>query len=538
MRGRRANQAGLTVSLLPFLAVLICTMGALIVILVIMVQRAKVAAETISQQQIETATVAYQEQVAAREELVQQRDDFEWRSDILQERRVAMSKQLERAQAELGYAEEQLRTLRGRLSDLKNQVIALENADQPDTGKEAQLAELKKQIEIAQFELEKAEREATEKPSSYAIILHQSLHGTNRRPIYIECTRSGVYLQPEGIALRPGDFETPLGPGNPLDAALRSIRNYLIKYGGKDELPYPLLLVRPDGAHAYSKARAAMKYWDDRFGFELIEADMEIEYPEADPELAKVLNETITIARQRKAALALSMPSRYNSGGGAGQNYGGGGFDGNGQFAGGGGSQSSGAGDGFGSGGTGQTKRDEQKAALRNQFGSANSDSSGGGQFQPGSNSQPGSNGQANAGGSNSAAGENGDGGTAAMSSGAPGQQAPIANKRGKDWAIPGDTNGATAITRPIRVVVSPDRLYLYPAHRRDTRPKVISLEPGGVTGVENMVSALWREVEQWGLAGSRAYWRPTLQLQAAPGGENRLKEVQALLRGSGITTE
>ncbi|MEZ6075433.1 MAG: hypothetical protein R3C56_07100 [Pirellulaceae bacterium] len=34
----------------------------------------------------------------------------------------------------------------------------------------------------------------------------------------------GIRIQPEGILLRTEDLEPPYGPGNPLDAALRTIR--------------------------------------------------------------------------------------------------------------------------------------------------------------------------------------------------------------------------------------------------------------------------------------------------------------------------
>lgn len=531
MRGRRKGQSTVSMSLLPFLAVLICTMGALIVILVIMVQRAKLAAVAVSQEQIETANVAYQVELAAREERIQERDDFEWRTEILQERRTALSGELERAQAELGYAEEQLRELYTKLQNLKQQAAVLENKAQLSTGDDSKLTEMQRQIELARFELEEAKKNAAERPKSYAIVLHQSLHGTNRRPMYIECTRGGIYLQPEGIALRPGDFESPLGPGNPLDAALRAARAYLLKYSGKEELPYPLLLVRPDGAHAYSKARSAMKYWDDRFGFELVEADLEIAYPEPDPALAKVLADTISQARKRKAALALSMPSKYGQRGGGVGGYENAGFGPSGD------SVNRGrdfrTGDSGGSGGEGETATG---------FYPTENNAPGGGSFsdQPGgdnaANNQPGG------GRPNQKPGvENGNGGTGPQGYNQGNTQpgaTPISARRGGNWAAPSDTKGATAIRRPVRVVVTADTLYLYPAQRGDPRPKVIPLEAGGVTGVENMVVALWKEVDQWGLAGSRSYWLPTLDLRAAPGGEQRLKEVRQLLKGSGITTE
>ena len=48
MRGRRTGKQTVGISLFPFLAVLICTMGTLIVLLVVMVQQARVQANILT----------------------------------------------------------------------------------------------------------------------------------------------------------------------------------------------------------------------------------------------------------------------------------------------------------------------------------------------------------------------------------------------------------------------------------------------------------------------------------------------------------
>ncbi len=90
---------------------------------------------------------------------------------------------------------------------------------------------------------------------------------TRRQPIYLECRRDAVVVQPEGIRLTDPDFEEPLGPGNPLAMALRAAREYMLarhEFDPQAGEPYPLLLVRPEGINAYSAARAAMKSWGNR----------------------------------------------------------------------------------------------------------------------------------------------------------------------------------------------------------------------------------------------------------------------------------
>ena len=59
-----------------------------------------------------------------------------------------------------------------------------------------------------------------QRPKSYAIVPYQGRQGTSRRPIYIECRANDVILQPEGVKLTIDDFRPPIGPGNPLVAAL------------------------------------------------------------------------------------------------------------------------------------------------------------------------------------------------------------------------------------------------------------------------------------------------------------------------------
>ena len=46
---------------------------------------------------------------------------------------------------------------------------------------------------------------------SFAIVPYQGPNGTRRRPIYIECRQSGITIQPEGIIFGPQDFTRAVG---------------------------------------------------------------------------------------------------------------------------------------------------------------------------------------------------------------------------------------------------------------------------------------------------------------------------------------
>ena len=81
MRAARRPQVG--VALLPFLAVLICTMGALIVLLVLLVQQARVDAQTIADSKVKSSAAD-----ATAKERRERLEDEQWRGEMLQKSRT------------------------------------------------------------------------------------------------------------------------------------------------------------------------------------------------------------------------------------------------------------------------------------------------------------------------------------------------------------------------------------------------------------------------------------------------------------------
>ena len=111
-------------------------------------------------------------------------------------------------------------------------------------------------IADARHGLTDVKEQAKRRPHCYAIIPYEGPNQTHRRPIYLECRADTVVIQPEGIELGEADFDGPLGAGNPLAAALRAAREYLVNRGTYDPQcdgePYPLLLVRPRGMISFT----------------------------------------------------------------------------------------------------------------------------------------------------------------------------------------------------------------------------------------------------------------------------------------------
>ena len=292
---RKTPVSGPTISLFPFLAVLLCTMGALLVVLVLFSR---------SVRQNETAKLD-QEQESAIEELELTRDSLAWRRDQLEGVRARTAEELAKARMQLAGIEESTRALQDEFAKLERTAAALASEHGAVVADDDTLRGLEQRLTSARESLDKARAGRDTKPPAYAVVPYAGRNGTHRRPLYIECCGDGVFLQPEGIRLSPGDFEGPPGPGNPLASALRAAREHVVAaQGGTNDpaaQPYPLLLVRPSGVMAYYAAREAIQSWGSDFGYQLIDEDWTLTFPPGDPTLAQVEKRAIDESRARLA---------------------------------------------------------------------------------------------------------------------------------------------------------------------------------------------------------------------------------------------
>ena len=295
---RRGSVAGPTISLFPFLAVLLCTMGALLVLLVLFSRSVR-----------EGASADSGAEVADLELL---KESLGWRLEQLAGVRERTVADLSAARLQLAGVEEHARALTDELEKLERTLAEAEASGPIAPG--ADLTALEERLKSARESLDKARAEKQSKPPAYAVVPYVGVNGTHRRPLYIECSLDGVFLQPEGVRLSPGDFEGPPGPGNPLACALRAAREHIARSPGASAdpaaQPYPLLLVRPSGVMAYYAAREAIQSWGSDFGYQLIDEDWTLAFPPRDPALAEVEKRAIDEARQRLAWLAEVRPAK------------------------------------------------------------------------------------------------------------------------------------------------------------------------------------------------------------------------------------
>ncbi len=528
MRRPRGKKKSIGVSLFPFLAVLICTMGSMIVLLVLLVKRASVSAK---EQQSQAASKWEEDE----ERLRQEQETEEFRRSTLLGLRPQLTQQLADHRKELGHLESHIRDLQDELGPLRKQFQDLQNIDPANqrdvSADQKKLERLQQQIARMQLDLEATKRRAANQRRSFAVVPYEGPHGTRRRPIFIECTRERVILQPEGVELKPSDFRDPLLPGNPLDAALLAVRDYLLSNRSVSSHgePYPLLICRSNGTYAYNKARSAMRSWDDEFGYELVDAGIKLAYPKADPKLAKILRQTIEQARRRQRLLAKAQPSRFRNGGGLGGDEQGGGVR----------LRASSTRGGFviegdldsfdvplkepadDSLGFGDPQNGDSQESFQQ-----TSRASGKPSDRPVRNPQfqPPSKGDAVSGQPNGSPGARGF----AMPT-------SVAQAKGPNWALPSKTRGATPFRRPIHVLCFPDELVIVPQRGTVQRTQVVPMPGTTSAAMPQFVAAAWEHMESWGMAGRNAFWKPEIFVQIAPGGERRFAELKALMANSGF---
>ena len=119
-----------------------------------------------------------------------------------------------------------------------------------------------------------------------AILPHKGPNGTWRRPIVVECRNGAALIQPQGLEFGLFDLESGFGPaGNRFVAAIarEAVRvQRSATPDGAPAVPYIFFLVRPDGIRPYYEARGRLEPLGVTFGYELADADWEIEFPNLD----------------------------------------------------------------------------------------------------------------------------------------------------------------------------------------------------------------------------------------------------------------
>ena len=362
-RSRAASEDAF--SLFPFLAVLLCTMGTLSLVFVLVAR--KTSAEPTPDADDEAAAVVgvpfdgnvatFEHEIsgtivaadalasalngglstndapslseyeralektgnASLEDVRGETENLDWLLSELSHMRETAEKNLAEQRARLANAEAAIAQLRAEAQAAEQKYEALVNSGENEGLDElkARLQSVDCEIEKLMEEAEKLREENADAKHSYAIVPYQGKKGTFRRPIFVECNADGVFIEPEGVKFDERDFLLAQYPGNPFDAALRAAAPRSLVTGGQKTAsgdaiePYPLIIVRPSGAKHFYAAIAALASWGELYGYEFVEEDQVLEYPQPDPLLAQAAQEQAQIARDRmQAQLAAALSAR------------------------------------------------------------------------------------------------------------------------------------------------------------------------------------------------------------------------------------
>jgi hypothetical protein len=324
----RRRSATTSVSLFPFLAVLLCAMGALILLLVVLTTqiREDVIKAAIALKSPPANVISAPVTVPPKIERVVVTIPAPPPAPPPLDPNVALRSQLQALEAERVLAEQELETLRAAAAQSQTALAAARQrldakrldlqASQARIAartneirqRETKKEELLEAIQIAQGSLKSALQAADAAEPKVVIVPYDGRLGTARRPILVECTADAIRFLPEDVALSAGDLEGFLPDFNPLLSGAVVLRRYWSEVDGSEApKPYVLLLVHEDGVAAYYAARSLLRSLGGETGYELVTEDLKLAFPPVDAEAASLCREAVRETLNKRAALIAEL---------------------------------------------------------------------------------------------------------------------------------------------------------------------------------------------------------------------------------------
>ena len=301
----RRPRSRLTVSTFPFLAVLLCAMGALILLLLVFDRRAKEAArsrsEARAQADHDAARAAHEEKIRhlqknnetiekdAREKALARRERIKGDLDAVKAKATAVKQKADRSallMAEAAAAEEndlkarqQSRDAIGKLEARRAELLEKRKRDN-DLKNQTEDARSRQERDLARLEmlLTRISADRERDKQTFSIVPYKGKQGENRRPLYIECSAKGLVFHPDRLAVDP--IAQPRRALDEIDRRAdeqnRSKAAMGLPAGAR---PYLMLLIRPDGIGAYYRFQALVRPYDIDFGYEFIDGDWVLDIP-------------------------------------------------------------------------------------------------------------------------------------------------------------------------------------------------------------------------------------------------------------------
>ncbi|MBI1833041.1 MAG: hypothetical protein HYR84_16495 [Planctomycetes bacterium] len=293
MRRKRNN---LQVSTFPFLAVLLCAMGSLLLLLFIMDRRAKIAARYRVTEEFKTRQARTKAEEAARKaEWDKARESLHLSllasHGQVHEQSKSVSKELDDINRKLAASKDRQADLHKHVRDeagkitllqleIESQHNRLTQTDRKEASSRADLLEAAKELADLELAFQHLKKVRENDKQTYSVVPYRGKRGDARPPIYVECQRNGVMFHPEkkrlGLvdctpdALR-GEVERRHGP-----LAIQKLSND--RSTAQPTGPYVLFLIRPDGIASYYKTQSALRGYQLEFGYELVDAEWVLDF--------------------------------------------------------------------------------------------------------------------------------------------------------------------------------------------------------------------------------------------------------------------
>ncbi len=328
-----------SISLFPFLAVLVCAMGALILLLLVMTRKIR------QDQRVETVAVVADSGSNADLDLSGEIADVEAKIRALQTGLASMQSEEQSITSDIAERRQQIASLESELADLNEKLQLAGETGQPpvaqslsavrqlkakeaallrqlkaaekqlfekqqqllnaeDASKEADLVLQEKHSDLISLRNQVKEAEARQRTSTgtETLLEFSNATGTTRTPIVIDVSERGFEILPNGIQITPADMEGFPVRDNPLLAAVLTVHRMRTKNSVTAE-PYVLLLVRPDGALAFYGAQRVLIESGIHYGYELLDPDQKLVVGDVDESEVPAVRASIAEALRRRENL-------------------------------------------------------------------------------------------------------------------------------------------------------------------------------------------------------------------------------------------
>ncbi|QDT33758.1 coiled-coil domain-containing protein [Thalassoglobus polymorphus] len=240
----------------------------------------------------------------------QKQIDQEWKSKVatlsssveqLEGRRKAMERDRSRLHGELKQIQSDQESL---LQSLKQKQLEFGKLNSLTAEEKEQSQRLQNRAAELTRQIARLEEEIASLPPETEIVAYDSLTGTARKPILIECRKKEIVFVAEGVVLTAADLSGFPPEYNPVLAGAEALVEYWSRERNNNEKPYILLVVRPEGTTGFYIARGLLSKLDHRFGYELVDTNTDIRWSESEPGAIRACEEAVAAVLENRNRVA------------------------------------------------------------------------------------------------------------------------------------------------------------------------------------------------------------------------------------------